>query len=101
MAIRDCVRRHGRLPEIIVVDGGPDFRSAGLRGLQNLVHHYRDEKSFAELNTFEGALKALSQWGYRDLFFVNLTRHGVDWSVIRCIIPSLMFGRDLAACQGN
>lgn len=27
MVIRDCVRRHGRLPEIIVVDGGPEFRS--------------------------------------------------------------------------
>lgn len=27
MAIRDCVRRHGRLPEIIVVDGGKDFQS--------------------------------------------------------------------------
>ena len=27
MVIRDCVRRHGRLPEIIMVDGGPEFRS--------------------------------------------------------------------------
>lgn len=28
MVIRDCVRRHGRVPEIIVVDGGSDFKSA-------------------------------------------------------------------------
>jgi putative transposase len=28
MVIRDCVRRHGRLPEIIIVDGGSDFKSA-------------------------------------------------------------------------
>ncbi|AIF46128.1 hypothetical protein HY57_02100 [Dyella japonica A8] len=27
MVIRDCVRRHNRLPEMIVVDGGSDFRS--------------------------------------------------------------------------
>jgi putative transposase len=27
MVIRDCVRRHGKLPEMIVVDGGSDFRS--------------------------------------------------------------------------
>ncbi|WP_447731657.1 TnsA endonuclease N-terminal domain-containing protein [Rhodanobacter soli] len=27
MAMRDCVRRQGRLPEIIVVDGGSEFRS--------------------------------------------------------------------------
>lgn len=28
MVIRDCVRRHGRLPEILVVDGGAEFKSA-------------------------------------------------------------------------
>lgn len=28
LALRDCVRRHGRLPSIVVSDGGPDFRSA-------------------------------------------------------------------------
>lgn len=27
MVLRDCVRRHGRLPKWLVVDGGPDFRS--------------------------------------------------------------------------
>jgi transposase InsO family protein len=27
MVIRDCVRRHGRLPQIIVVDWGPEFES--------------------------------------------------------------------------
>lgn len=27
MAIRDCVRRHGRLPESLVVDGGSEFSS--------------------------------------------------------------------------
>jgi putative transposase len=27
MVVRDCVRRHGRLPEIVIVDGGSDFRS--------------------------------------------------------------------------
>lgn len=27
MVVRDCVRRHGRLPELIVVDGGSDFKS--------------------------------------------------------------------------
>ncbi|WP_454828071.1 integrase catalytic domain-containing protein [Pseudoxanthomonas wuyuanensis] len=28
LALRDCVRRHGRLPSLIVSDGGTDFRSA-------------------------------------------------------------------------
>lgn len=28
MVVRDCVRRHGRLPEMIVTDGGSDFKSA-------------------------------------------------------------------------
>jgi transposase InsO family protein len=27
MILRDCVRRHGRLPQIIVIDGGPEFQS--------------------------------------------------------------------------
>ncbi|MBU0493749.1 MAG: DDE-type integrase/transposase/recombinase [Chloroflexi bacterium] len=27
MIVRECVRRHGRLPQIIVVDGGPEFGS--------------------------------------------------------------------------
>jgi putative transposase len=27
MVMRDCVRRHGRLPQIIVVDHGPEFKS--------------------------------------------------------------------------
>jgi transposase InsO family protein len=27
MILRDCVRRHSRLPQIIVIDGGPEFRS--------------------------------------------------------------------------
>jgi putative transposase len=27
MILRECVRRHGRLPQIIVIDGGPEFQS--------------------------------------------------------------------------
>lgn len=27
MILRECVRRHGRLPQILVIDGGPEFRS--------------------------------------------------------------------------
>lgn len=27
MILRDCVRRHGRLPQILVIDGGPEFES--------------------------------------------------------------------------
>jgi hypothetical protein len=27
MILRDCVRRHSRLPQIIVIDGGPEFQS--------------------------------------------------------------------------
>lgn len=35
--LRDCVRRHGRLPETIAVDGGPDFISTYF---DLLVAHY-------------------------------------------------------------
>ena len=27
MILRECVRRHGRLPQILVIDGGPEFES--------------------------------------------------------------------------
>ena len=27
MILRDCVRRNGRLPQVIVIDGGPEFQS--------------------------------------------------------------------------
>ena len=27
MILRECVRRHGRLPQILVIDGGPEFHS--------------------------------------------------------------------------
>lgn len=33
MALRDCVRRHGRLPQIVVVDGGPEFQSTYFEAL--------------------------------------------------------------------
>jgi putative transposase len=27
MILRECVRRHGRLPQILIIDGGPEFQS--------------------------------------------------------------------------
>lgn len=33
MIFRDCVRRHGRLPHIVVVDGGPEFQSTYFEAL--------------------------------------------------------------------
>jgi putative transposase len=27
MILRECIRRHGRLPQIVVIDGGPEFQS--------------------------------------------------------------------------
>lgn len=32
LLVRECVRRHGRLPEIIISDGGPDFRGDNFSG---------------------------------------------------------------------
>lgn len=40
MVIRECVRRHGRLPECIVVDGGNEFRSTYFETL--LSHNHCD-----------------------------------------------------------
>ena len=33
MVLRECVRRHGRLPQIVVVDGGAEFRSTYFESL--------------------------------------------------------------------
>jgi transposase InsO family protein len=33
MLLRECVRRHGRLPQIVVVDGGPEFQSTYFEAL--------------------------------------------------------------------
>ncbi len=44
MVIRDCVRRHGRLPEMIVVDGGSDFRSAHFQVMLATLHVVRCER---------------------------------------------------------
>jgi transposase InsO family protein len=33
MILRDCVRRHGRLPQILVIDGGPEFESTYFESL--------------------------------------------------------------------
>lgn len=41
MALRECVSRYGRLPQTIVVDGGPDFHSTYF---ETLVTYYGCEK---------------------------------------------------------
>jgi len=41
MVLRECVRRHGRLPETIVVDGGPEFRSVTF---ERLIARYEKHK---------------------------------------------------------
>jgi putative transposase len=33
MVLRACVRRHGRLPQIVVIDGGPEFQSTYFEAL--------------------------------------------------------------------
>ena len=33
MVLRECVRRHGRLPQITILDGGPEFKSTYLETL--------------------------------------------------------------------
>lgn len=41
MSLRECVSRYGRLPQTIVVDGGPDFQSTYF---ETLVTYYGGEK---------------------------------------------------------
>jgi hypothetical protein len=41
MTLRECVSRYGRLPQTIVVDGGPDFQSTYF---ETLVTYYGSEK---------------------------------------------------------
>jgi len=41
MTLRECVSRYGRLPQTLVVDGGPDFRSTYF---ETLVTYYGCEK---------------------------------------------------------
>lgn len=33
MILRECVRRHGQLPQIVVIDGGPEFQSTYFEAL--------------------------------------------------------------------
>lgn len=41
MVVRDCIRRHGRLPQFVVVDQGSDFRS---EYFEKLLAHFRCNK---------------------------------------------------------
>ena len=43
MVMRVCVRRHGRLPQMLVVDGGKEFRS---RYFEALVNSYSGSKKY-------------------------------------------------------
>jgi len=43
MALRICVRRHGRLPQTLVVDGGKDFHSVYFESV--LAHYYCTKKT--------------------------------------------------------
>jgi putative transposase len=43
MVLRVCVRRHQRLPQIVVIDGGAEFRSTYFEGL--LAHYYCTKKT--------------------------------------------------------
>jgi putative transposase len=44
MVIRDCVRRHGRLPELIITDGGPEFKSTHFLVMLATHHVVRGER---------------------------------------------------------
>lgn len=44
LVIRDCVRRHGRLPEMVITDGGPDFRSAHFSVMLAILNVTRAER---------------------------------------------------------
>lgn len=43
LVIRDCIRRHSRVPEGVVSDGGPDFRGTAFRAMlaEFGIHWYR------------------------------------------------------------
>lgn len=44
MVIRDCVRRHGRLPELIITDGGSEFKSTHFLVMLATHHVVRGER---------------------------------------------------------
>lgn len=48
MVIRECVRRHGRLPQILVVDGGSDFNSVYFESLLAFYNITKLERPAAE-----------------------------------------------------
>lgn len=61
MLLRECVRRHGRLPEIFISDGGPGFRNLSLRlllayyGVTYMRHPKGKARWGAEIERFGGA----------------------------------------------
>lgn len=48
MVLRECVWRHGRLPQTIVVDGGPDFRSTYFETLLTYYHCTKSTRPWAK-----------------------------------------------------
>ena len=44
MVVRDCVRRHGRLPELIITDGGAEFKSTHFLVMLATQHVVRGER---------------------------------------------------------
>jgi putative transposase len=44
MVLRECVRRYGRLPGTIVVDGGPEFRSVYFETLLTFYHCIKKQR---------------------------------------------------------
>lgn len=63
MAIRDCVRRNGRLPEVLVMDGGPDFESVhfttmlAMLGVTRASRPPEDPRFGKEVERFFGSFK--------------------------------------------
>lgn len=63
MVIRDCVRRHNKLPEMIIVDGGSDFRSVhfqvmlGTLGVVRCERPPEDPRFGKEVERLFGAFK--------------------------------------------
>lgn len=48
MVLRECVWRYGRLPQTIVVDGGPDFRSTYFETLVTYYHCTKSTRPWAK-----------------------------------------------------
>lgn len=93
-------------PGRLGVGSGATYQEAAIRGMDSLLAvvfgggdaakeglgRWKEAQGIREgYERFLKTLLLLEDLGFHDVFFANLTRIGIDWPVLRCVIPSMAF----------